>query len=342
MRDVFYPVAHRTSSEFSKLKSRYQTFDSSVVTKIFRDTLGLTVVSIEKPESWATSHIIYDVTVKELAIPLLFRANVGTDEPEYSLKIEHIISQQLTKLGVPGPHVLAVDISRKQYPFDFQIQEVLPGYDLESGFGGTKEEYDRMSYALGKYIALYGQLSFDGFGLFDVNHIEKMSDLRGTKKTFYEFLTASLSDDLTHIVTGNLIDENVKEKILGIFETYKPVIQVDRGVLVHNDLADHNLMSNGTTITGVIDWENCCIADPVLDLASCPTWRTHHPRESQLLAGYQSITALPTHFTEKRLIYKLRTILWKTAYTLRLGMLDETRFTRLEEALSPFGIGLVK
>ena len=42
---------------------------------------------------------------------------------------------------------------RGKFPFDFQIEERLIGQDIESYFHGTKEEYDRLSYELGEYVA---------------------------------------------------------------------------------------------------------------------------------------------------------------------------------------------
>jgi fructosamine-3-kinase len=88
----------------------------------------------------------------------------------------------------------------------------------------------------------------------------------------------------------------------------------------------------------VFDWEAMVVGDPVLDLASCPTWKTLYPREQKLLDGYQSIKSLPDNFELKKNIYKLRTILWKTVYCHRAGILTPERAGRLGQALEPFGI----
>ncbi len=80
------------------------------------------------------------------------------------------------------------------------------------------------------------------------------------------------------------------------------------------------------------------MGDPVLDLASCPTWKTHYPREEKLIEGYTSVTSLPDHFEEKRNIYRLRTMFWKMVYAIRANILTKRRIERFSTALEPFGI----
>jgi len=114
---------------------------------------------------------------------------------------------------------------------------------------------------------------------------------------------------------------------------------VSKGSLIHHDLADHNIFFDGKkTITGIFDWEAAVVGDPVLDLASCPTWRTFYPREEILIAGYKSIIPLPDHFDEKINIYRLRTMLWKIVYAIRMNILNDARKNKFYEALKPFGL----
>ena len=115
-------------------------------------------------------------------------------------------------------------------------------------------------------------------------------------------------------------------------------MKIKSGSLIHHDLADHNIMFKNSKITGIFDWEACCIGDPVLDLASCPTWKTHFPREQKLIEGYTSVTSLPNHFVEKMRIYKLRTMLWKMVFAIRANIVTENRKQKFLSALIPFGI----
>jgi aminoglycoside phosphotransferase (APT) family kinase protein len=107
---------------------------------------------------------------------------------------------------------------------------------------------------------------------------------------------------------------------------------------VHYDLADHNIMFEGARITALFDWETAVSGDPVLDLASCPTWRTHYPREKKLVEGFTSVSNLPDFFEEKMNLYRLRTMLWKIVYVIRMNILNERRKQTFLNALQPFGL----
>ena len=127
-----------------------------------------------------------------------------------------------------------------------------------------------------------------------------------------------------------------------IFKEHKTMIDdVKKGSLLHHDLADHNIMFENNKITGIFDWETAVIGDPVLDLASCPTWKTHYPREDVLIEGYVSITPLPPHFREKMNLYRLRTMLWKMVFAIKADIVTEDRMGRFNAALKPFDLELL-
>ncbi len=245
MTDIYYAVAHRSQEEIDSFKTRYDEFNEEVIPAIFDKDLNLTVTNVKRSESWGSSHVIYYVQTqdkvngkaREGALgqkneELVFRANLGMNpQPEAVMLVEKLITDQVAEIGIPTNRVLHVDISRKNYSFDYQIQEKILGNDLEDHFQGTQEEYDAMSYELG---ALVG--------------------------------------------------------------------------------------------------------DPVLDLASCPTWRTHYPRKEQLLAGYQSVRQFPDHFQEKWDLYNLRTMLWKMVYAIRMDIVNDVRVERFKTSLAPFSL----
>ena len=254
------------------------------------------------------------------------------------MKVEKLICNEVEKMGVPTNKVLYVDISRKKYSFDFQIEECLVGSDIENNFKGTKGEYDKMSFDLGVYIATYSKIQFDKFGMFD-EEFAKKNVLLGSKNNFFEYIITCLDQDIFYLTEGNVISVEVGKKIINLFEEYKPIINnVKRGSLIHHDLADHNIFFRDNHITGIFDWEAAIIGDPVLDLASCPTWRTFYPREEILINGYKSIIPLPEYFQEKMNIYRLRTMLWKIVYAIRMNILNDTRKQKFYEALKLFNL----
>jgi len=340
MSDIYYVVAHRAQEEIDSFKSRYDTFDTSVIPSIFRESLNLEVSSIRPSTSWGSSHVVYFVTIKGTGKSLVFRANLGFNKkPETVMKAEQLICQKVTKINIPTNKVLYVDTSRLQYSFDFQIQECLIGSDIENNFKGTKEEYDKLSFDLGKYIAIYSKIQLDKWGMFDEDALMK-DLLKGTKNTFYDYITVCLEQDISYLINASVISRATGEKIVRLFEEYKPIINsLKRGSLVHHDLADHNIFFKDKVITGIFDWEAAVVGDPVLDLASCPTWKTFYPREEQMINGYKTVLQLPAYFQEKMNIYRLRTMLWKMVYAIRMNILNDVRKQRFMESLTPFKIG---
>lgn len=336
MDDIYYTVAHRSQEEIDSFRTRYQDFDTAVIPQIFADAVRLTATDWKQATSWGSSHVIYFVTVKEQREPLVFRANLGFNKkPEVIMLVEKLVTDDVAKVGVPTNKVLYVDVSRKVYPFDFQIEEALIGEDLEDHFKGTQEEYDRLSFELGQLVAKIHTITYPKFGKFDEAKALEGA-LAGTKDTFYDYVVVKLLDDLEYLIKAEVITSQRADRITKLFEEHKDIINITQGVLVHHDLADHNIMFAQNKITGIFDWEACVVGDPILDLASCPTWKTHYPREEKLLEGYFSVAAKPDHFTEKMAIYRLRTMLWKMVYAIRAGILDEKRKEKFYKALEPF------
>ena len=336
MSDIYYTVAHRSQREIDSFKTRYEDFDQSVIPAIFENDLNLSVTQVRRSESWGSSHVIYYVQTKEKAEELVFRANLGVNpRPEIVMLVEQLVTDQVAAIGVPTNRVLQVNISRQNYPFDYQIQEKIVGNELEDHFHGTQEEYDAMSYELGILIAKLGELTYEKFGKFDEQVIQK-EILQGTKDNFYDYLITCLGSDLEYLRKAEILTKKQTDQVEKIFVGYKEITQVGRGVLVHHDLADHNIMFADNKITALFDWEACVVGDPVLDLASCPTWRTHYPRKEKLLAGYRSIRELPDNFQDKWDLYTLRTMLWKMVYAIRMDIVTDARVAKFKTALEPF------
>jgi aminoglycoside phosphotransferase (APT) family kinase protein len=336
--DIYYAVAHRSQAEIDSFKTRYEDFDASLIPLIFNKSLDLEATNWKQSSSWGSAHVIYYVDIKGQSEPLILRANTGFNpRPEAIMKIEGLITDKVLAAGVPANKILHTDISRKLVPFDFQIEETLIGQDLEDNFNGTQADYDAMSFALGRFIATYHGIKLPKFGRFDAVAAEH-GELKGAKDTFFDYVTLCLDSDISYLVDAEVINSNVGIQIRELFNTNKDIINISQGVLLHHDLADHNLMFKDNKLTAIFDWEAAVVGDPVLDLASCPTWRTHYPREEQLVAGYKSVTALPENFEAKMNIYRLRTMLWKMVFAIRADILNDERIARFKNSLKPYGL----
>ena len=195
----------------------------------------------------------------------MFRANLGTDKPEIQLLKEKVIADLALKHGVPSNKILYVDISRKNYPFDFQVQEKFRGVDAEKIFNGTKDDYDKYSFNIGQIIAKMGAITFSGYGHFD-DSLLLQNKLQGEHSSFFEYISLELEAQVKTIVNNNFLSSQTGEEILKIFESHKQLINSGQSGLVHYDLADHNLRFDLKTykVVAVYDWEAAVCGDPCL------------------------------------------------------------------------------
>ncbi|WP_237243177.1 phosphotransferase [Rothia nasisuis] len=81
-------------------------------------------------------------------------------------------------------------------------------------------------------------------------------------------------------------------------------------VLIHGDLAGHNILWNGDKLVGVIDWDHASIGDPAVDHAALGNFY-----------GWDSLTkALTTEQIERAQIVARLLPLQSLAYSMRNGM----------------------
>ncbi len=335
--DIYYPI-HRPQSEIDSYKTRYTDFDVSTIVSILRSFFGstATIKQINPSGKFGTAHVIYFVEMGD-GSQYVFRANCGVGPPEIAMMAEKLIADRLTAASIPVNHVLFADISRTRYPFDYQIVEMMDHGDIELTFTGTKEAYDQLSYELGTLIAKLGMVKTEGFGRWTLKGVEQ-GNLIGNKSRMSDYVSVCVHEDARHLADAEVISNTLVDRLDGLFQTYAIYINEGKPSIVHHDLADHNLMTDGKSITAIFDWEASISGDNVLDLASCPTWKTIYPREALLLAGYKSTAPLPRYFEEKYRIYLLRTLLWKTAYALKREAMSEERKAKLYTAMEPFGL----
>lgn len=329
--DIHYPVAHRDQALIDSFKTRYEDFDQSAIPGIILDVMGLEVQSVERSPSWGTAHVIYYLKFKDHR-DLVFRANINMPEPEVEMLVEKLITDLLATKGITTNRILHVDISRAKYPFDFTIQERLGGIDPEDEFDGTEEEYDQFNFETGQAIAKLSEIKLKGFGRFDPEEAKK-GNLVGTKSKLSDYIETSLDDDLNALVEFRVIDEDQLSLIKKFFADHREMINIQQGSLVHYDLADHNLRYKDGHLEAIFDWETAVVADPILDLASCPTWRSHYAKREKILEGYQSIKPLPDNFEELEKVYLLRTTIWKMRFAIRVNILDEARSQRFKDVM---------
>lgn len=342
MDNYFYTGggANRSQEDIEILKHKEDQFDQSLISELFKKELGEDVVDVKYSSSKALTHLVFFVKVKS-GKEFVLRANIGLGGPEIQLVIEKLATDLAIKAGVPSCKIVSVDVSRAKYPFDFQIQEKVEGIDPEVEFNGTKEQYDKLSFEIGQSIAKLSTVEIDGFGRFDESEAMK-GRLKGVNSSIAQYLSVNLENELNNICGLGIFSTKLADSVKNVFEKRKSLFTCTKGCLTHYDIADHNLKYDPATfsLTGLLDWEAAVSCDPLMDIASCPTWKTLYERESHVIAGFKSLKALPDNFQEKIDLFRLRTIIWKTDHNVRFGIHSESKLARIESALKPFGLGL--
>ncbi len=331
--------ANRTVEEALVYKTKkYQLFDTSLISDIFKRVLNKKVIGFEKPLNIGLPHVSYVVHLEQ-SEDLFFRANLGPKEPEVQLVKEQLVSNVARAHGLPANHIIHVDISRNIYPFDFQIQEMVQGLDAEIEFHGTKENYDTFSFSIGQLVARLSEITVSGFGQFSPEKVLEGKFI-GESTSLFEYIQIQLEEEIQEIEHAGYITTYTAEKLRGVFRSSQSLCGCKKSSLVHYDLADHNLRYDPKTfeVSAVFDWEAAVAGDTVLDLASCPTWKTLYPREEKLLEGYLSLKPRPDHLVEKMKLFKLRTILWKVCQNIKFSIFIPERQKRFEDALALFGL----
>ncbi len=329
MKNIYYKVADRPDSQINSFKNRYDFISEVEIREVFLKN-WYEVEELEKSSSWWTAHLIYYAKIKWKKDRLVFRSNSWKkgwfEEPEIVMQSEKIITDLVSEKWVSTNKIIKVDISRKYFPFDYQIEEELIWVDPEKyideswKFLDKKEDYDRLSYELWQSVAKYSQIKFSWFWLFDESEVLKWKVV-WMKSDFFSYITTNLNEHLIFLLENKIIDKNVFDKIVEIFSYHKDLINDCDSRLVHHDLADHNLIydTDKKWLWAIFDWEAMVLWDSMLDLWSCPTWGTHYPRRYFLVQWYSSIKKLPNNYELRMNLYELRTWIWKVMFSIRMG-----------------------
>ena len=111
-----------------------------------------------------------------------------------------------------------------------------------------------------------------------------------------------------------------------LFQNNK-LLNYDVPVLIHNDFADWNLLTDGNTITGVLDWDECVGGHPIQEIAC---WSTFFDPEriKEFLKGYFSEIPKFENFEELFQLFRLRYTISKMALRTKRYTYEQTPFLK--------------
>lgn len=229
--------------------------------------------------------------------------------------------------GVPTPKVLEVHVATNEKDMDFMLLSVCPGINMDVFLKNDTSQEALLLFDAGVNMARIHEVKVEGFGAFDNQIAKKSGDLIGLHTSYHDFIHTGLDENLKRLEDFNIIDNKKAKAMRRLFDThnYEPL---DGPRLIHNDFADWNLLTDGSKLTGVLDWDECHAGDPIADLAC---WSTFYDidRMKDFLKGYTSIATLPKDYTDRFHFYRLRYTISKMALRAKRYQVDNAEFIKI-------------
>lgn len=247
---------------------------------------------------------------------------LNRSEHEHLLDRDRWVYERLSAASLPALRVLAVEPSSGPGTHACQLLEEAAGKSL-SHYDGDEDRMARLLAELGRLLARLHTIGTRGFGLLDAPPpaVHEHREPRGRWISWPDYLQTNFARHLHRSSDLGAIDAAETQRIRDAFAAAISQFGNIRPVLLHGDLGSHNVFTDGTTITALVDWEDCLSGDAVFDLAC---WATFHPRRRHraLLSAYRAVCGLPADFELRFWLYFLRVALAKTVLRDRFGLRD--------------------
>ena len=250
------------------------------------------------------------------------RIENGPENDEY-IEVEAEVMKKLQGFGIPTPRIYAVDSSRASFPFAYQIMECLECSDLNELYKGNLLDVMPVMKRLGQLIACWQKLTFDGFGPFNINLLREKSELIGLHKRYKDYFMLNLDKHLHFLVENHFFDKKQQKEIGDEVHKQEHLLDIERGCLVHKDMAFWNLMGTCNSIRSVIDWDDTISGDATDDLSLMACFHTENEINA-LIEGYQALNPLPLDFFPRFWLHLLRNMIVKSVIRVGAGYFNRS------------------
>ncbi len=272
-----------------------------------------------RPSGSQGNHIAYIVDQNNGSLYFL-RIENGPESDNY-MEVEARVMNEVRRLGVPVPEILAVDASRKEYPFAYQLMEFVQYPDLNKLHKEKKFNEKSIAHDIGKQIATYQHILPTGYGLFDPIVTKENNCFAGLYSKYDDYFFLNLEKHLRFLVSNRFMSVRETEDIMNIINMNAWCLEMDQGCLVHKDMALWNLLGTSHSIKAVIDWDDSISGDPADDISLLACF---HPWAfiEQVMEGYKEYKEMPENFSIRFWMHLLRNMIVKAVIRLGAGYFD--------------------
>ncbi|MBI3385296.1 phosphotransferase [Candidatus Gottesmanbacteria bacterium] len=240
--------------------------------------------------------------------------------------VEKIATSLAKKEGVPTYSTIFIDDTQAKFPFDFMIMSCVSGRPMQELNPLNPKLEKKLVTDTGKYTALIHKIQTVDFGFYDNKKAKDDQMLLGQYKFFKEHIYAGFYEDLKFLVENQILTRNQRKTVETIFSKNEDLINIKRGFLIHNDIADWNELSDGKSITGIMDWDECFSGDPLMELSAYSLF-FGEPRITWFKQGYNQVGTLENN-EDKFQLFKLRYLISKMHLRKKRSLIDNSPIIR--------------
>jgi len=326
--DVFYWQAERkiTESEAAEIwKDRHSAIKNEELIKIVNKILnGEKCISIDEFDSSKQESVgnVNSNRVGHLASgqDVIIRCHPKGVKNGYFF-VESLVADLLNKNGLPSYKTYAINECKNKNNCALQVIQKIKGELVQRFLEKNPEQENDIVFEMGKTMAKIHKIKVDGFGPFS-NELAKKGILKGICNSYIDYIKAGLEFDLKTLQDYEIINKEQAIKFRNLYTKDNPLLSCKQAVLVHNDFADWNVLTDGKTINGIIDLDECVAGDPICDIACWSTF-FEPERMEQFLKGYFSVAKEIKGFEEKFELMRLRYSISKMTLRVRRYTYDK-------------------
>ena len=264
----------------------------------------------------------YTYLVEHGGRTLFFRSDDGNVDDDYMLA-ERAAMEMASESGVPVPRLHACDVSLSRFPVRYQILEHIPWPDLNRHDQAGTLDRGAVGRQLGSILARLHGIELDGFGFFDTTALAATGRIVGLDASARNYFFKRLDTHLGYLRDVDFLSRDEIRRIEQLFARHDRLLDLDRGRMLHRDLAFWNLLGPVDRIRAVVDWDDVVSGDPADDLGIVRCFYDDDVWLA-LLDGYREIRPLPEDLEARVALYLTRNMLWKSMIRHYMGYFEMT------------------
>lgn len=235
-------------------------------------------------------------------------------EKDGHLAIESALLDRVRDAGVPTPQVHGCDATRSHVPFAWQALQRVDAPDLNQWFKQGQLDTPHIAFEIGAAIAKWQAFTFSGYGPLDEN-------LRGYHPDYPDYFCLRLDQHLAFLVARDFLTRQQSEEIAYEIDHHRALLKLERGCLVHKDLALWNILGTQQEIAAFIDFDDAIGGDAMDDFSLLACF--HDAAFLQrAIEGYQSLRPLPPDHRRRLWLHLLRNMIVKAVIRVGAGYFE--------------------